>query len=147
MVKYILLAGIIAGLLDALGAIVTFLIRGGKDPVKIFNFIASGIFGSKALSGGTGYAVLGFIFHLSIATIWTTIFFIATPYIKSLTKNWWLSGLGYGVFVWMGMNLVVVPLSNTPSMPFRLSGMIIGVFVLMICIGLPISYFAYRFNK
>ncbi len=62
-----------------------------------------------------------------------------------ITKNWIALGVIYGIVVWAGMNLVVVPLSNTPKGPLTLNGSLIAVFVLIICIGLPISYFAKKY--
>ncbi len=145
LVKTVVFAGLIAGILDGAAAVILFLMRGGKDPVKIFNFIASGIFGADGLNGGMSMAWLGLFFHLCIATIWAIIYFIAYPRVTILARNWAASGLGYGVFVWLGMNLVVVPLSNTPPMAKTFSGVLIGTAVLMVCIGLPISYFASKF--
>ena len=143
--KAIVVAGLVAGTLDGLGAILTFLLRGGKDPVKIFNFIASGVFGESGLKGGTTMALAGLIFHLCIATIWAAFYFIIYPKVTVLAKSWVASGLSYGIVVWLGMNLVVVPLSSTPPLPMGVQGVIVGSVVLMICVGLPISFLARKF--
>ena len=145
MKQVIILTGLVAGVLDALGAIITFLIRGGKNPVKIFNFIASGVLGDAGLKGGNGMAMAGLLFHLIIATIWTLLFFLVYPKIKSI--NWVTSGIAYGVVVWLGMNLIVVPLSRTPPLPFTFSGIVVGIIVLILCIGLPIAYSARKYFK
>lgn len=115
LIGAISVAGLVAGILDGGAAVVAYLLRGGEDPTKIFNFIASGIFGSAGLSGGNTMALMGLLFHMMIATIWATIYFILYPRIAVLSRNWAVSGLGYGIVVWIGMNLVVVPLSNTPE--------------------------------
>lgn len=145
--KVILVTGLIAGLLDGAAAVIQYLSAGRKDPVKIFNFIASGVFGKEAFSGGLPMATLGFIFHMIIATIWVTIFFFLYPRLRLYTKNWMAVGLAYGVIVWLGMNLIVVPLSNTPPMQRTPSGMIIGTIILMLCIGLPCAYSAKKYFK
>ena len=46
--------------------------------------------------------------------------------------------------VWLGMNLVVVPLSRTP--PYSPSGFqtVLGIVILMFCVGLPISLIVSR---
>jgi hypothetical protein len=147
LTKTVIITGLIAGVLDATGAIIHYLSVGRKDPVRIFNFIASGVFGKDALTGGLPFAFLGLIFHLIIATIWATIFFFLYPRLRLYTKNWIVVGLLYGIAVWIGMNLIVVPLSNTPPMTRTPSGMIIGAIVLMICIGLPCAYSASRYFK
>lgn len=138
----ILFAGLIAGILDGTAAVVSFLAKGGKDPIKIFNFIASGIFGPAGLQGGMPMAFAGLVFHMCIATIWAAIYFFIYPRITCPSKNWVVSGLLYGIFVWIGMNLVVVPLSNTPAMGKTVQGMITGTIILMLFIGLPVAYLA-----
>jgi hypothetical protein len=145
--KAILITGLIAGLMDAAGAIIHYLSAGRKDPIKIFNFIASGVFGKDGLTGGMPMAILGFVFHMIIATIWATIFFFLCSRLKLYTKNWIVVGLAYGVVVWLGMNLVVVPLSNTPPMNRTPSGVLIGTIILMLCIGLPCAYSAKRYFR
>jgi len=145
--RAILITGLIAGLLDASGAIIHYLSVGRKDPVKIFNFIASGVFGSEGLSGGMPMALLGFIFHMMIATTWAAIFFLLSAKLRLYTRSWIIVGLAYGIVVWLGMNLIVVPLSNTPPMNRTPSGVIIGIIVLMICIGLPCAYSAKKYFK
>jgi len=135
-------AGLVAGTLDGLAAVVIYLVRGGKNPVAIFNFIASGVFGDSGLRGGIGMAFMGLLFHFLIATTWSLIFFVVNSRVSAILRHWVLSGLVYGMVVWLCMNLVVVPLSFTPPIPMNVSGIITGILVLMICVGLPISFLA-----
>jgi hypothetical protein len=143
--KAILATGLIAGAFDGMAAVISFQIKGGKDPMVVFKFIASGVFGKEALSGGWPMAMTGLIFHLCIAIIWTMLFFFAYERFKINTLNWMLSGVLYGMVVWVGMNKIVVPLSNTPPLQQSAAGMITGAIVLMVCIGLPVSYGAKKF--
>jgi hypothetical protein len=62
LVKTIAWAGLLVGTLDKLSAIVNFKIATGKDPVLIFQYIASGVFGKEAYIGSL-MPVLGLIFH------------------------------------------------------------------------------------
>ncbi|WP_315823668.1 hypothetical protein [Paraflavitalea speifideaquila] len=91
--------------------------------------------------------MLGLLFHFLIALIFATIFYYAWPLIRRVSTNWVVTGLGYGVLVWMAMNLVVVPLSSTPGMKFTTSGIIIGMLILMVCIGLPIAWVVSRARR
>jgi hypothetical protein len=143
-IRAIVLAGFLAGTLDANAAVVNYFLNGGTDPVRVFLFIASGVFGRAAVNADRNLAWWGFIFHFIIALGWTVLYFAAYRRIKALVRNQYISGLGYGVFVWLVMNLVVVPLSNTPPLPFDLSRALVGVAILMACIGLPISLIAHR---
>lgn len=146
-VMVILRAGLLAGILDAIAAVLAYTVKGGKNPVMIFNFIASGIFGTTAFSGGNKMAFVGLLFHLCIATIWAMLFFMASSRIKILTKFWIASGIGYGVFVWLCMNLIVVPLSNTPPIQHTSGNVFTGIVILIACIGIPIAYFTSKFRS
>lgn len=138
----LLLAALVAGTLDALGAIITYTLRGGHQPARIFRFIASGVFGRKAASGGAEMVVYGVLFHYVIASCFTCAFFIAYPRLPFLRRSPWLVGLVYGIFIWVVMNGIVVPLSRTPPATFTWSGILIGIGVLVIAIGLPVSLLA-----
>lgn len=138
--KPILLAGLVAGVLDGLAAVISTYIASGKGPEVVWKFVASGVFGSKtAFAGGTEMVMAGLIFHMIIAMIWAVIFYFIYPVIKKAGLNKIIVGILYGIFVWIGMNLIVVPLSNTPSIPQTVTGMLKGAAILMVCIGLPIS--------
>jgi len=144
--KTILLATLIAGTLDALAAIITYSIRGGKNPVRIFYFIASGVFGNEAAySGGSIMAILGVLLHFFITFLFSLFLFLVYPKIKLILKNKFLIGLLYGVFVWLVMNKLVLPLSKIPALAPKPSQLIIGILVLMFAIGLPIALIVDRF--
>lgn len=138
-IKAILTAWLIAGTMDISAASIQVSLAGG-NPIRMFKYIASGVFGIEAVSGGAAMAVLGLFFHYTIALIWATLFYIAYPYISRVTKNWIALGFSYGIFVWTIMNLVVVPTSNVPPHSLTLKGSIIEVSILIVCIGLPISF-------
>jgi hypothetical protein len=143
--KAIMVAGLVAGTLDGLAAALLYVIRTGKDPLNVFRFIASGVFGIEAFTGGVPMALWGIFFHFVIATGWALLFFSVYTRLALLGKNKFISGVGYGVFVWLMMNLVVVPLSKVQTLPMTLNGVLTGMVVLMLCIGLPIAFLAGRF--
>lgn len=143
----IIAAGLLAGILDGTAACVTYMIRGGQDPMKVWNFVSSGVFGLDGINGETPMALAGIFFHLCIAMTWALIYFQLYPRLSFLSRNWVVSGLLYGIVVWIGMNLVVVPLSNTPPSPKTVQGVLIGCSILMVFIGLPVSYVASRYFK
>jgi hypothetical protein len=143
--KVILLTGFIAGSLDLTGAIISSTIMNQKFPSKIFHYIASGIFGKEAFSGGNIMILWGLLFHYIIAYTFTFFYFWIYPKIGFLAINRVASGLLYGAFVWVIMNRVIVPLSNVPQGPFNLTGAIVGMVVLMLAIGLPIAFNAQKY--
>jgi hypothetical protein len=67
---------------------------------------------------------------------------MAYPKLKFLSGNKVMVGIGYGLFVWLIMNRVVLPLSNIPPMPFVLTKAILAASILVVAIGLPLSFFA-----
>ena len=70
--------------------------------------------------------------------------FLAYPRVALLRQNALLIGIGYGLFVWTMMNLVLVPLTRIKPGPFNLNNAAIQASILVVCIGLPISLLARR---
>lgn len=143
----ILLAGLIAGTMDMTAACVVAYLRAGVTPTRVMRFIASGLLGAPALTGGTPMAVLGTLLHYLIATTWAAVFYAASRKIKFLTDYAVPSGLLYGVFVYLIMNFVVLPLSQVARRPVPLSSHIIGCLILLFCIGLPIALIVRRASR
>lgn len=143
--KVTILTGLVVGTLDIIAAIVHTLMRGG-DPVIMFRFIASGVFGTRAFSGGAAFALYGLAFHYAIAMLWTILFFIIFARMNVLSRNTIVTGIGYGLFVWVMMTFVVLPLSNTPPLPFSIQSAVIGALILILAIGLPLSFSASRYH-
>lgn len=144
-IKTILMTGLIAGILDGSAASINAIIR-GRTPERVFRFIASGIVGKDSNNPGWLMPILGVLLHFFIAFSFTIFFFLIFPKIKMLHKNFVIVGLLYGIFVWLIMNLIVVPLSITGQIRFtNPTQTIIGVLFLMFFIGLPIAYFTQRY--
>ena len=138
----ILRAGLLAGTLDILAAI---LILAKGNAVGTLKFIASGVFGKAAFAGGYNMVALGAVFHYLIATSFAAGYLFAYPHLAFLQKNKWLSGVLYGVFVWAVMNLLVVPMSGVPQSPFAWDSALKNMAILVVCIGLPIAWLADKF--
>jgi hypothetical protein len=143
----LLLTALIAGTLDAIGATTSFLLHGNHHPSNIWRYVASGAFGTTALTGGTDMVVYGLLFHYFIAFMCTLVFFLAYPRIPALARNKYVTGIIYALIVWVVTNLVILPLSRVPTPHFRLQGVLIGMFILILAIGLPISLLANRWIR
>lgn len=139
-IKLALLTTFLAGTLDGAAAVIQYILSDGGNPLNVFRFIASGIFGSSALAGGLSMALAGILLHYLIAGIWVSLFFWLYPSVKPTWSNKYISGILYGVIVWFIMNQVVLPLSNTPPLPHNLLYDVIGILILIVAIGLPISF-------
>jgi hypothetical protein len=144
----IIQAGLITGTLDITAAYVYVFIKSGQSRLfGIFKFIASGIAGKDASAGGSGMIVAGLLLHYAIAFLFTIFFFWIFPKIPALSRNRIVTGIVYGLFVWGVMNLIVVPLSRVPYRPFNTIGALINMGILMVCIGLPLSFIASAFYR
>lgn len=145
--RIIFWTAVLTGTLDIAAAFINSYFRSGTNPVVVLQFIASGLLGTGAFNGGLSTALLGLIFHFLIAFIWTLIFFILFPKMNFPPRYMLISGLSYGIIIWIVMNLIVLPLSNAPPVPFKLMQTIIGIGFIMFLIGLPISVVYHKFYK
>ncbi|MGA9291611.1 MAG: hypothetical protein WBV81_03420, partial [Ignavibacteriaceae bacterium] len=118
--KIIISSCLLVGTLDILAAIIDSSIRYGITPLELLQYIASGVFGAKALSGGLTMGIAGLVLHYFIASCWVLLFFYLFLKLKFLHSYKIFGGLLYGIFIWLVMNLIVVPLSNTHKMVFNL---------------------------
>ena len=147
--KAVLVTTLVAGTLDIAAVHVNQLIRTGVFPVGIFNFIAGGAISlEKALSGGAAVVLLGVLIHYFISFSFTLLFFVMYPVIVRVSRNKYVNGLLYGAFVWVVMNLVVLPFSALPAKPFVFNNQAVtGLLILMVVFGPPISLLADRYYK
>lgn len=142
--KKITSIALLVGTLDILAAMVITLLH-GNGPIRMLQYIASGVFGNTAFSGGSIFTFMGLFFHYSLAFLWTILFFSLYQVLKKLIKSVLLLGIAYGLFVWGVMNLLVLPLSRAFQGPFTLVSTLTGILVLMAMMGLPLSFMADRF--
>jgi hypothetical protein len=141
----ILKVGLIAGTLDITDALVFSHFR-GVAPASVFQYIASGLIGMQSFQLGTASIILGIVLHYVIALSWTAIFYMVSRKIPVLLRRPVISGVVYGLAVYLLMNLVVLPLSGVPH-PIKtpsLASRINGVLALVFFIGLTISLLIHR---
>ncbi len=146
--RTVLWIGLIAGTLDITENIIFNAFR-GITPWRIFQFIASGLIDGRSFELGWVSVGLGVVIHYAIALTWTAIFYIAGPRFTVLSRRPILSGLLYGVIVYVVMNFVVLPLSAVPTRPgaATLVARVNAVLALMFCIGLPVALLVKRARK
>ena len=84
-------------------------------------------------------AALGLGIHFFIALNVAEVFYAASRHLPFLTERPVLSGVGYGVAVYLFMHTIVLPLSNVAKRPFDLGLAAVMVLIHILCIGLPIS--------
>jgi hypothetical protein len=146
LVPGILAAGLIVGVLDAIAANTHAYLLRGTPPATVWRYVASAVFGKSAFTGGPEMVLWGLFFHFTVATLWTALFFVAYPRIRFLSANMVLAGMAYGLFVWLMMNFVVVPLTRITTGSIQLTtGTVLMILIHLFVIGVPISYLARRY--
>lgn len=140
VVLLILRIALIAGTLDIADALIFSGLR-GVSPGQVFHYIASGLLGMKAFEMGGAAVLLGIAIHYSIALGWTAVFYAASRKFPILLRRPVVSGLLYGIVVYVIMNFVVLPLTGIPhsNKAISLASRVNGVLALMLCIGLTIA--------
>lgn len=140
-ISAIVLTCLFAGMLHAGSSVLVYEVR----PSRLFQFIASGLFGKDALIGGVFMALWGLVLHFVISFAWTSLYFIAYPKFKALAKHKILAGSIYGVIVWTIMNMVVIPLSRTVEGPRYVAQDVVGILIIIVSVGLPIAILTHRY--
>lgn len=145
--KTIVSSGLIAGTLDIIAAITVYaLILEKTTGTKILQSIASGIFKKEAYTGGSLMALCGLVLHYIIAFSFAWFYFVIYPYLPILKKSVLLSGFIYGIFVWVIMNLIVLPIVF-PILPEKHLDfpLLLSILILIFCIGFPIAYITKKY--
>jgi hypothetical protein len=135
--------GLVAGLLDSIDADVAFGLN-GMNPIKVLQFIASGLLGPASFKGGLATAALGAGLHFLIAFVLAGAYYSASLKLPALYRQAIPWGLTFGVVVYFFMNYLVLPFSAVPRGPFSLPLFVNGVVGHAIFVGLPIAWFARR---
>ena len=152
MLRAIVWGGLLAGLADALYATLYFGFQGAK-PARIWQSVASGLLGREAaVAGGLPTAFLGLGLHFFIAFTAAAVYVLASRWLPVLVQRAVLCGCLYGLWVYIFMNAVVIPLSAigprksswiAPTMTF-FTGLAVHVFGVGLGIALPARRAALR---
>jgi hypothetical protein len=137
----ILLGAIVVGTADILFA-TTFWYPRGVAPARIFQSIAAGLYGRASFSGGPRTVIIGVALHYFIAFCIVLAYWLASRRYEVLIRRPILFGSVYGVFVYLFMNYVVIPLSATQRSAFLLWWVVSSVLVHAFLIGVPAALFA-----
>ena len=108
-------AGLVTGIVDGLFASVQSILN-GSTPARVFQGVASVLFGRSALDGGNAMAAVGLLMHFCVAFTWSAVFLFVAMRL-SWVRRLLASPLGvlkvaalYGPFIWTTMSLGVIPL-------------------------------------
>jgi uncharacterized membrane protein YagU involved in acid resistance len=144
----VLAAGLLAGVLDGLDAVVYIGIMNGIPVPRVFQFIASGLIGVRAFHGGAAVAVLGVVLHFVIAMGAAAVFYLLSLRLPVLIRRPLLCGPIFGIGVFAFMHYVVVPLSATPRQPPASVAALLNLIVSHVFfVGIPIAEVTSRMRR
>jgi len=147
----ILVAGLVAGTFDITYACLFFGLRNHVTPVRILQSVARGALGQRAFEGGLQTAALGLFFHFLIALIVASIYYFASRVIPFMIEQAVISGLLYGLCVYLVMYGIVMRLSAVHSTlyPWQYPWVVLipNVLIHMLGIGLPIALIVRKFSR
>jgi uncharacterized membrane protein YagU involved in acid resistance len=130
------------GVLDATDGVVYAGLTAGNNPIEVLQYIASGVLGPSAYSGGLAAAGLGVLIHFALAYGFTAAFLVAWKRVGAIRRAAPVAGLAWGALVWAFMNLVALPLSRVQPSSFTALGVIHGVVGHSLFVGLAASMVA-----
>ncbi len=138
-------AGLLCGAMDITAAFITWWPKGVK-PARLLQGVAAGWLGPKSFDGGMATAALGLAFHFLIAFTAATVFYVASRQLTFMINRPVVSGVLYGIAVYLVMYWVVMPLSNFHGTK-TVTSSIIAIITHIVCVGLPISLVIHRFSR
>src|SRR5947208_9605821 len=141
--RAILTAGLVVGVLDIASAFVIWWQR-GVALQRGLQGIAAGLLGAKSYEGGMATASLGLALDFFVAFVVVTIFYLASRKIPFLMKQPFVSGVFYGIGVYIVMYWIVLPAAFS-TFRHRPSNELIAVAIHICLIGLPTVFIVRRY--
>ena len=136
----VLAGGGIAATIDIVYACISNFGRYGKSAEWVCQSVATGWLGMAAFDGGTTTAALGLASHYAILFVAAFIYLRASERLPVLRAQAIACGALYGVWIYLFMNFVVLPLSAFPFHPqYPLMKLVEGFASHALFVGVPIA--------
>jgi hypothetical protein len=139
LILTILWSGLLVGTLDIFAAFANAYLSFDVGPTSVLKYIASALIGPTAHNGGTDMVIIGLLMHYAIAYFFTALYFFLYPRLGGASHNNILIGVMYGLFIWLVMNLAIVPFTKIPHQHIHIPQTIINMLILIVMIGIPLS--------
>jgi hypothetical protein len=131
--------------LDGLYVVLVFVLILRRTTVeRLFQGIAYAVLGPSALTGGWATASLGVLLHFSVALAWSVVWMLAYERSDLLLRatitapRAIIVGAAYGIFVWLAMHFIVLPLTYAKPGPLLNFGSILVGVAHLLVVGPPI---------
>jgi hypothetical protein len=143
--RAIVIAGFVIAVLDISSAFAIWWQR-GVALQRGLQGIAAGLLGTKSYEGGMATAALGLALHFFVALAVVSVFFLASRKMTFLTQQPFVSGVLYGIGVYIVMYWFVLP-TVFPTFRHRLWNELLAVAIHICLIGLPCAFIVRRFAQ
>ena len=143
--RTIVTAGLVVGVLDISSAFVIWWQR-GIGARRGLQGIAAGLLGANSFDGGLVTAGFGLALHFFVAFVVVTVFYLASRKIGFLTLHPVVSGVLYGIAVYIVMYWLVLP-TAFPTFRHRLGNDLLAVAIHISLIGLPCALIVARYFR
>jgi hypothetical protein len=143
--RAIVTAGLVVGVLDISSALVIWWQR-GVALQRGLQGIAAGLLGTESYQGGMATTGLGLALHFFVAFVVVSIFYLASRKIPFLTKQPFVSGVSYGIGVYVVMYWIVLPAAFS-TFRHRLSNELLELAIHICLIGLPTAFIVRRYSE
>ena len=144
-IRAILTAGLIVGVLDISSAFVIWWQR-GVGARRGLQGIAAGLLGANSYDGGLVTAGLGLTLHFFVAFVVVSVFYMASRKIEFLTVHPVVSGVLYGIGVYIVMYWLVLPMAF-PMFRHRVGNDLLAVAIHISLIGLPCALIVRHYSQ
>ena len=116
--RWIVLGGLLLATLDALFATVYWWLAAGVPWTRVFQSVAAGVLGVEASqAGGESAAWLGLGLHCAIALMFVLVYAVVARACPTLVRRPLAFGAVYGLWLYVAMNGIVIPLSAIGRLP------------------------------
>jgi predicted neutral ceramidase superfamily lipid hydrolase len=143
--RTIITAGLVVGVLDISSAFVIWWQR-GVGARRGLQGIAAGLLGPNSYNGGLVTAGLGLALHFFVAFLVVSVFYTASRKIEFLTIHAVVSGVLYGIGVYLVMYWLVLPMAF-PLFRHRVGNDLLAVAIHISLIGLPCALIVRHYSQ
>jgi len=143
--RAIITAGLVVGVLDISSAFVIWWQR-GVGARRGLQGIAAGLLGANSYDGGLVTAGFGLALHFFVAFLVVSLFYMASRKIEFLTIHAVVSGVLYGMCVYLVMYWLVLPMAF-PLFRHRVGNDLLAVAIHISLIGLPCALIVRHYSQ
>jgi hypothetical protein len=140
--RVIVYGGVAVAVLDMANAMTFWALNDDIAPRVILQSVASGVLGNGAFTGGTATAAFGALLHFAMSFAIAGVYWLLRVGAPVMLQRPTLSGVLYGVAVYLVLNHLVVPLSRATPVAFDPAWLIDNLLGHVLLVGLPVAFIA-----